>query len=48
MKLSLPAPTQDLLISITNFFRDPTAWAALEAAIPTLFAGKGAGDGVRA
>jgi two-component system CheB/CheR fusion protein len=31
---------RDLLISVTNFFRDPEAWAALEAnVIPRLFAG---------
>ncbi len=39
---------QDLLISVTNFFRDPAAWTALEAAIPQLFAGKGPDDQVRA
>jgi two-component system, chemotaxis family, CheB/CheR fusion protein len=38
---------QDLLISVTNFFRDRDAFAALEAAIPHLFAGKGPGDVVR-
>ncbi len=38
---------QDLLISVTNFFRDREAFAALEARIPQLFAGKGAGDCVR-
>ena len=37
----------DLLISVTAFFRDPNAFAALEAEIPTLFAGKGPGDAVR-
>jgi two-component system CheB/CheR fusion protein len=39
---------RDLLISVTNFFRDPPAWRALEAAIPLLFAGKDASGLVRA
>ncbi|HEY0822959.1 MAG TPA: CheR family methyltransferase, partial [Ramlibacter sp.] len=38
---------QDLLISVTNFFRDPDCFAALEGRIPGLFAGKGPGDTVR-
>ena len=39
---------QDLLISVTNFFRDPEAFATLEARIPRLFEGKQqAGDEVR-
>jgi two-component system CheB/CheR fusion protein len=38
---------QDLLISVTNFFRDREAFAALEQRIPELFAGKSAGDVVR-
>ena len=38
---------QDLLISVTNFFRDREAFAALEAMIPALFAGKGSHDTVR-
>lgn len=38
---------QDLLISVTNFFRDPAAFAALERTIPELFKGKGPGDTVR-
>jgi two-component system CheB/CheR fusion protein len=38
---------QDLLISVTNFFRDPECFAALESHIPALFEGKGAGDAVR-
>ena len=38
---------QDLLISVTNFFRDPVAFAALERTIPELFKGKNAGDTVR-
>ena len=39
---------KDLLISVTNFFRDREAFAALEQEIiPRLFDGKGAGDHVR-
>ena len=39
---------KDLLISVTNFFRDCEAFAALEKEIiPKLFEGKGAGDHVR-
>jgi len=38
---------QDLLISVTNFFRDREAFATLEARIPALFAGKGPGDAIR-
>ena len=38
---------QDLLISVTNFFRDKEAFAALGSALPQLFAGKGADDEVR-
>jgi two-component system CheB/CheR fusion protein len=38
---------QDLLISVTNFFRDREAFAALEAEIPGLFAGKTTADSVR-
>ncbi len=39
---------QDLLISVTNFFRDREAFAALEAqVIPALFTGKGPDDTVR-
>jgi two-component system CheB/CheR fusion protein len=38
----------DLLISVTNFFRDRDAFAALEARIPKLFQGKTQGDTVRA
>jgi two-component system CheB/CheR fusion protein len=38
----------DLLIHVTEFFRDPQAWAALaDTVIPRLFAGKGRGDQVR-
>jgi len=39
---------KDLLISVTNFFRDPTAFEALEREIiPKLFEGKGTEDQVR-
>jgi two-component system CheB/CheR fusion protein len=39
---------KELLISVTNFFRDPEAFAALEArVIPALFERKRAGDQVR-
>jgi two-component system CheB/CheR fusion protein len=38
---------QDLLISVTNFFRDREAFDALAAQIPRLFAGKGPDDEVR-
>ncbi|MEP7248495.1 MAG: PAS domain S-box protein [Spartobacteria bacterium] len=38
---------QDLLISVTHFFRDQEAFAALEANIPQLFTGKGGDDQVR-
>jgi two-component system CheB/CheR fusion protein len=38
---------KDLLISVTNFFRDRDAFHALEARIPLLFQGKGQGDAVR-
>jgi two-component system, chemotaxis family, CheB/CheR fusion protein len=38
---------QDLLISVTNFFRDPECFHALEEHIPSLFAGKGPNDAVR-
>src|SRR5438477_4746579 len=39
---------QDLLIGVTHFFRDREAFAALEANIPQLFAGKKGEDEVRA
>ncbi len=42
-----PALLDDLLISVTHFFRDPAAFAVLEAAVPSLFEGKGAEDEVR-
>ncbi|HEX9995932.1 MAG TPA: PAS domain S-box protein [Abditibacterium sp.] len=38
---------QDLLISVTNFFRDPEAFAALQTQIPALFRGKKSGEQVR-
>ena len=39
---------KDLLISVTNFFRDPPAWAVLEErVIPHLFADRAAADHVR-
>lgn len=38
---------QDLLISVTNFFRDPESFAILETHIPALFRGKTSGDQVR-
>src|SRR6185503_13851337 len=38
---------RDLLIGVTNFFRDREAFAALEKFIPRLFEGKGADDTVR-
>lgn len=41
------ALVQDLLISVTNFFRDPDCFAALEGQLPALFEGKGPGDTVR-
>jgi two-component system CheB/CheR fusion protein len=39
---------QEFLIGVTGFFRDPEAYAALQAeVVPNLFAGKGADDAVR-
>jgi two-component system CheB/CheR fusion protein len=39
---------RDLLIGVTNFFRDPDAFAVLQdQVIPKLFAGRPAGDAVR-
>jgi two-component system CheB/CheR fusion protein len=43
----IEALLRDLLISVTNFFRDPEAFAALARRIPQLFAGKTADDQVR-
>ena len=42
-----PALLHDLLIGVTHFFRDPGAFAALEANVPQLFAGKNGADQVR-
>jgi two-component system CheB/CheR fusion protein len=39
---------QDLLISVTNFFRDREAYEALAAHVPELFRGKGPNECVRA
>jgi two-component system, chemotaxis family, CheB/CheR fusion protein len=38
---------QDLLISVTNFFRDAECFGSLEQIIPLLFAGKSSNDAVR-
>ena len=38
---------QDMLISVTNFFRDREAFDALALEIPALFQGKGPGDSMR-
>ncbi len=38
---------QDLLIGVTQFFRDPAEFEALERELPRLFEGKGAGDQLR-
>ncbi|WP_295856999.1 CheR family methyltransferase [uncultured Xylophilus sp.] len=38
---------QDLLISVTNFFRDADSFDALQARLPRLFAGKGPSDTLR-
>ncbi|HLF97037.1 MAG TPA: chemotaxis protein CheB [Methylococcaceae bacterium] len=44
----LEALFRDLLIGVTNFFRDPEAFASLQTqAVPRLFAGKPAGGSVR-
>ena len=44
----LDALLQDLLIGVTNFFRDPQAFEALERqVIPRLFEGKGPDDTIR-
>jgi chemotaxis methyl-accepting protein methylase len=40
---------KELLIGVTNFFRDPEAWRQLEQrALPALFASRAAGEGLRA
>ena len=41
------ALVQDLLISVTNFFRDADCFAALQEQLPSLFEGKGPADTVR-
>ncbi len=41
------ALVQDLLISVSAFFRDPKAFEALATLIPSLFEGKGPEDSVR-
>ncbi|HEX2188244.1 MAG TPA: chemotaxis protein CheB [Longimicrobiaceae bacterium] len=41
------ALVRDLLISVSGFFRDPDAFAALAEAVPALFEGKGPGEAVR-
>src|ERR1700757_4377716 len=38
---------RDLLIGVTNFFRDRDGFAAIESVMPRLFEGKGADDTVR-
>ena len=38
---------QDLLVSVTNFFRDAQCFSALADIVPALFIGKGAHDAVR-
>jgi two-component system CheB/CheR fusion protein len=38
---------RDLLISVSGFFRDAAAFAAMEKVVPTLFEGKGPDDTVR-
>jgi two-component system CheB/CheR fusion protein len=43
-----PALLRDLLISVTNFFRDPESWAELESAvIPRLVQGRRSDDVIR-
>ncbi|HEU0080282.1 MAG TPA: CheR family methyltransferase, partial [Longimicrobiaceae bacterium] len=41
------ALVRDLLISVSGFFRDPEAFAALAGVVPALFDGKGPEDSVR-
>lgn len=38
---------QDILISVTNFFRDKEVFQCLESMLPELFRGKGPGDSLR-
>ncbi|MFZ4855989.1 MAG: chemotaxis protein CheB [Desulfuromonadaceae bacterium] len=48
MPLEVEALFRDLLIGVTNFFRDPIAFAALESTIiPRLFADKPSGSTIR-
>ncbi|MGI8891079.1 MAG: chemotaxis protein CheB [Chthoniobacterales bacterium] len=42
-----PALLRDLLIGVTHFFRDQSAFAALEGNVPQLFAGKNGADQIR-
>ena len=42
-----PALLHDLLISVTNFFRDSESFSVLESHVPQLFAGKQSSDQVR-
>ncbi|GAB4204981.1 MAG: hypothetical protein OHK0022_30640 [Roseiflexaceae bacterium] len=44
----IQALLRDLLISVTNFFRDPEAFAALDGLLPRVFAAKRPDDQVRA
>jgi two-component system CheB/CheR fusion protein len=43
----IQALLRDLLISVTNFFRDPDAFVTLEENLPRLFENKSSGDHVR-
>lgn len=43
----MAALLRDLLISVTNFFRDPEVWLTLESLLPQMFAGKHSDDQVR-
>jgi two-component system, chemotaxis family, CheB/CheR fusion protein len=45
--LEVEALFQELLIGVTNFFRDPDAFRFLEKIIPQLFDGKSANDAIR-
>jgi two-component system CheB/CheR fusion protein len=44
----IQALLRDLLISVTNFFRDPETFAALDALLPQIFAAKQPDDQIRA
>ena len=39
---------KEMLIGVTNFFRDPAAWKALRAALPALLASRTPGHAIRA